>query len=68
MLEELVEIIKAANKKVIGIHDLERKAGLSRNTLDDNLLQELCRMLRQEGIIAYAQGQGIFKHLRIIDR
>lgn len=65
MLEQLVEIIKAANKKVIGIYDLERWAGLSRNSLDDNLIQDLCRSLRQEGIIAYPQGKGLFRHLRI---
>jgi hypothetical protein len=65
MLEELVEIIKAANKKVIGIEDLERKASLSRNALTDYLIEDLCRLLRQEGIIAYPQGRGVFKHLRI---
>ena len=68
MLEELVEIIKTANKKIIGIYDLERKAGLSRNILDDNLIEDLCRLLRQEGIIAYPQGKGVFKHLRVVDR
>lgn len=68
MLDELVEIIKAANKKIIGIHDLERKAQLSRNLLDDNLIEDLCRLLRQEGIIAYAQGKCVFKHLRIVDK
>lgn len=67
MFEQLIEIIKQHKCKVIGIHDLERAANLSKKSLDDDTLAELCRQLRKEHVIAYIQGNGLFKHIRITE-
>lgn len=68
MIEQLLEVIKAGNQKVYGIHDLERKLNIQKNSLTDEILSEVCRQLRDEYIICYIQGKGIFKHIRIIDK
>ena len=65
MYEALIEIIKQCNSKVIGIHDLARAANLPKDSLNDDTLAELCRQLREEHVIAYIQGKGLFKHIRI---
>lgn len=67
MFEQLIEIIKQHKYKVFGIHDLERAANLPKNSLDDDSLAELCRQLREEHVIAYVQGKGLFKHIRITE-
>lgn len=71
--EQLVELIKKiVNKnktKVIGLRDLHSKAvdaGISYD-YSENLFDDVCRLLRDENIIAYIQGRGIFMHLRIIE-
>lgn len=67
MYDALIEIIKQRKTKVIGIHDLERAASLPKDYLDDDSLAELCRQLREEHVIAYVQGKGLFKHIRITE-
>lgn len=67
MIEQLVEAIKSSGKKVYGIHDLERKLSLKKDSLTDDVLAEVCRQLRDEYVIAYIQGKGIFKHIRVVD-
>jgi predicted NodU family carbamoyl transferase len=71
--EQLVELIKKIinkNKsKVIGLRDLHAKAADSGFDYDysEDLFDEVCRLLRDENIIAYVQGKGIFMHLRIVE-
>ena len=72
-LDELIQlVINLLNKektKVIGIKDLESKA--KKNgfvfSFDDESIKELCLHLREKEIIAYIQGKGVFKHIRIVD-
>lgn len=71
--EQLVELVKkivTKNKtKVIGLRDLHSKAvdiGIDYD-YSEELFDEVCRQLREENIIAYVQGKGIFMHLRIVE-
>jgi predicted NodU family carbamoyl transferase len=71
--EQLVELIKKilskSNSKVIGLRDLHSKAtdvGIVYDYSED-LFDDVCRRLREENIIAYVQGRGIFMHLRIVE-
>lgn len=71
--EQLVELVKKIinkNKtKVIGLRELHSKAadvGVEYDYSED-LFDEVCRQLREENIIAYVQGKGIFMHLRIVE-
>lgn len=63
----VVNIFK--EKKVIGTRDLEMSAKKVdiEITLDDDTVAELCFRLREEGVIAYPQGRGIFRHIRIVE-
>lgn len=72
--EQLVELIKKtlakSQTKVIGLKDLHTKAtdaGVD-YVYSDDLFDDVCRLLRDENIIAYVQGRGIFMHLRILDK
>lgn len=67
MIEQLVEAITSGGKKIYGVHDLERKLDLQKDSLSDDILAEVCRQLRDEHVIAYIQGKGIFKHIRITE-
>lgn len=72
-LDEIIElIIKILNKektKVIGIRDLQSKA--KKNgfvfSFDDENIKELCSKLREKEVIAYIQGNGVFKHIKIVE-
>jgi hypothetical protein len=66
-MEELIQIIKNSNGKIFGIKDLERKIGKP-NYLTEEVLSELCRQLRDEYVICYVQGKGIFQHIRVVQR
>lgn len=71
--QQIVELIKKilnkTNTKVIGLTDLHTKA--SESGIDyiysDELFEDVCRLLRDENVIAYIQGRGIFLHLRIVE-
>lgn len=71
--QQLVELVKKIltkkKTKVIGLIDLHSKASKSGLTYDysEDLFDEVCRQLREENIIAYVQGKGIFMHLRIVE-
>lgn len=71
--EQLVELVKkilSKNKtKVIGLRDLHSKASGAGIDYDysEDLFDDVCRRLRDENIIAYVQGKGIFMHLRIVE-
>jgi len=71
--EQLVDLIKKIATKnktnVIGLRDLYTKAsdiGIEYDYSED-LFDDVCRLLREENIIAYVQGKGIFMHLRIVE-
>ena len=59
-LDELIQLV---------IKDLESKD--KKNgfvfSFDDESIKELCLHLREKEIIAYIQGKGVFKHIRIVD-
>jgi predicted NodU family carbamoyl transferase len=71
--EQLAELIKKivnrSKSKVIGLRDLHTKAADAGITYDysEDLFDDVCRLLRDENIVAYVQGRGIFMHLRIVD-
>lgn len=71
--EQLVELIKKISSKsttkVIGLRDLHTKASDAGIEYDysEDLFDDVCRLLRDENIIAYVQGKGIFMHLRIVE-
>lgn len=69
LIELVIEILNKEKTKVIGIRDLQSKAGKKGFvfSFDDENIKELCSKLREREIIAYVQGKGIFKHIRIID-
>jgi len=69
-LAELVKkIVNSTNTKVIGLRDLHSKASKAGLAYDysEDLFDEVCLLLREENIITYVKGKGIFMHLRIIE-
>lgn len=71
--QQIVELVKKilskSQTKVIGLRDLHSKAidaGID-YVYSDDLFEDVCRLLREENVIAYVQGRGIFIHLRIVE-
>jgi len=48
------------------LHSKASDAGIDYDYSED-LFDDVCRLLRDENIIAYVQGKGVFMHLKILE-